>query len=285
MAQILVGKAKRQVRSLAYSVFMCAFALFWFLPIIWMFSTSFKPNPVAATYPIRWIPNPWTWENYVTVVKVGRGVDIPKAFSNSVIVSTLVALGVLFTATPAAYIFARVPFRGRDVIFWAIVATLALPVQMFYVPVYIIVDRMGLLDTLPALILPPISPALGVFLLRQFMLSIPGELEDAARIDGCSRLRFLVSIAVPLVKPALVSLGLITFLSSWNNLMWPLLVIRTPSRMTLPLALARFQGTYHLVFEAGTIMAGVTFAIVPVIALFAFLHTWIIRGVSLSIEK
>lgn len=275
-------KFKKIAKVAALSLSTLSFSLLWYVPILWMFSTAFKPNAVASSYPVRWIPHPWTLENYIEVVRVGRGVNIPRAFLNSVIVASSVALGVLLTATPAAYAFARLRFKGRDILFWTIVSTLALPVQMFYVPVYLIVDRMGLLDTFWALILPPISPALGVFLLRQFMLSVPTELEDAARIDGCSRFRILLTIVVPLVRPALVSLGLITFLSSWNNLMWPLLVIKTPDKMTLPLALARFQTTYHFIFEAGTIMAGVTFAIVPVILLFMLLHKWIIQGISLS---
>jgi len=205
----VIGAAKRR-QKIVLSIVGLLLGLVWFFPILWMFFSSLQPNSELLIYPPRILPRVITLENFRTILFSTRGVNVGRSFLNSVFYASLVTLGVLVTATPAAYAFARMEFRGRDVIFWLIVATLILPVQMFIVPVYLLLDRLGLLNTIWSIILPPIGPAFGVFLLRQFMLTIPDELEDAAKIDGCSPLRFLVQIVVPLMRPPLVSLAILT---------------------------------------------------------------------------
>jgi len=247
-----------------------------------MFLSSLQPNSELLVYPPRIIPRQVTLENFKTILFSERGVNVGRSFLISVFLSSMVTLGVLVTATPAAYAFARLKFKGRDILFWLIVSTLILPVQMFIVPVYLLLDRLRLLNTFWAIILPPIGPAFGVFLLRQFMLTIPDELEDASKIDGCSPLRFLVQIVVPLMRPALVSLAILTFLGVWNDLLWPMLVITDSKLMPLQPALARIRGEYHGTFEAGTIMAGAFVAAIPVLIIFAFASRYIVRAISTS---
>lgn len=276
-------RLNRQRRErLLLSIVGLVLGFIWFFPILWMFLSSLQPNSELLVYPPRIIPRQVTLENFKTILFSERGVNVGRSFLISVFLSSMVTLGVLVTATPAAYAFARLKFKGRDILFWLIVSTLILPVQMFIVPVYLLLDRLRLLNTFWAIILPPIGPAFGVFLLRQFMLTIPDELEDASKIDGCSPLRFLVQIVVPLMRPALVSLAILTFLGVWNDLLWPMLVITDSKLMPLQPALARIRGEYHGTFEAGTIMAGAFVAAIPVLIIFAFASRYIVRAISTS---
>lgn len=277
----MIGAAKRR-QKIVLSIVGLILGLVWFFPILWMFFSSLQPNSELLIYPPRILPRVITLENFRTILFSTRGVNVGRSFLNSVFYASLVTLGVLVTATPAAYAFARMEFRGRDVIFWLIVATLILPVQMFIVPVYLLLDRLGLLNTIWSIILPPIGPAFGVFLLRQFMLTIPDELEDAAKIDGCSPLRFLVQIVVPLMRPPLASLAILTFLGIWNDLLWPMLVITDSKLLPLQPALTRIRGEYHGTFEAGTIMAGAFVAAIPVLVIFSLASRYIVRAVSTS---
>jgi multiple sugar transport system permease protein len=274
--------SRHRRERLILSIVGLVLGFIWFFPILWMFFSSLQPNSELLVYPPKIIPRKVTLENFKTILFSGRGVNVGRSFLISVFLASIVTIGVLVTATPAAYAFARLEFKGRDILFWLIVATLILPVQMFIVPVYLLLDRLRLLNTFWAIILPPIGPAFGVFLLRQFMLTIPDELEDAAKIDGCSPLRFLVQVVVPLMRPALVSLAILTFLGVWNDLLWPMLVITDSKLMPLQPALARIRGEYHGTFEAGTIMAGAFIAAIPVLIIFAFASRYIVRAISTS---
>jgi len=278
----LLNLKKKSKKKLILSIVGITIGFLWFFPVLWMFFSSLQPNSELLVYPPKIIPRAVTLENFSTILFSERGVNVGRSFFISLFLSSMVTIGVLVTATPAAYAFARIKFKGRDFLFWLIVATLILPVQMFIVPVYLLLDRMGLINTLWAIILPPIGPAFGVFLLRQFMLSIPMELEDAAKIDGCSPFRFLVKIVVPLIRPALVSLAVLTFLGVWNDLLWPLLVIYDTKIMPLQPALVRIRGEYHGTFEAGTIMAGAFVAAIPVLIIFGFASKYIIKAISTS---
>jgi multiple sugar transport system permease protein len=273
----------KRLRPMLFSVAVTAFATLWFAPIFWIISISFKPNSVAALYPVTWIPNPATLENYETIlIHPSRGVNIVRSFGISAFVCTAVVIGVLLVSTPAAYAFARLKFRGRNTLFWLLVATLALPVQMFIVPVYVILDRIDLVNKLSALILPPIGPAFALFVLRQFMLAVSTETEDAARLDGCNSLQVLVYVVVPQIRPALVSVSLITFLTTWNDFLWPLIVIYDRDIYPLTLALNEVRSAYHFTFEAGTVMASFVVAVIPVVVLFYFAKNYLIKGISLS---
>ncbi|MEW6045972.1 MAG: carbohydrate ABC transporter permease, partial [Bacillota bacterium] len=213
-------------------------AVAWASPILWSVSTSFKPNSMSIEYPIRWIPKPLTLENYITVLTTNRSVKISLALVNSVYVAIVTVALVVITSALAAYAFARLKFRGRETLFWISISTMFIPPQIILVPRFLLVFRMGLLDNHLALILPSAASAFGVFYLRQFFLSIPHELEDAARIDGCNRFDVFWRIVVPLSKPGVATLALFTFLASWNDFMWPLIVLNSQEKMTVPVALA-----------------------------------------------
>lgn len=278
------SKTKKRVRKLLASIVVWAIALIWFSPVLWMLTTSFKHTYIAvAENPPRWIPNPPTMDNYRTIFSPASGINVGPAVINSLLVAIATTLGVLFVATPAAYALARLRFRGRKVVFWSYVAVLAFPGALFLVPNFIIVRTLHMMDTFWALILPALGGTFGVFLLRQYMLGIPRELEDAAWVDGCSRLRFLLSVVIPLVKPALLILALMTFLGSWNSFLWPLLVLTSSGKFTLPLALVRFSAGWGDPYRGiGPTMAGAFLAVAPVLLIFIVFRKYLMRGVSLG---
>lgn len=275
---------RKRARKVFISLFVWIVAVIWFSPVLWMLSTSFKSTLAALGEGApRWLPSPATLENYRIIVNPLAGINVLTAFRNSLVVASAVTVAVLTVATPAAYALARLRFAGRAVIFWSYVAVLAFPPSIFLVPNFLIIRMFGMIDTFWALILPALGGTFGVFLLRQYMLGIPRELEDAAWVDGCSKMRFLVSIVIPLVRPALITLALMTFLSSWNSFLWPLLVLSSPNKFTLPIALVRFRGEWNDPFRGvGPTMAAAFLAVGPVICIFLLFRRYLMRGISLG---
>lgn len=277
---IISSKNKRII----VSVILWIFGAIWFFPIFWMLSTSLKSTMTAvAEDPPRWIPQEPTLENYQSVFAPASGIDVTKGIRNSLIVGILSTLAGLVIATPAAYALSRLNFKGRQIIFWIYVGILAFPGVLFLVPNYFIIHRLGLMDTFWALILPGLGSTFGVFLLRQYMLGIPRELEDAAWIDGCSRIRFLLTIVIPFVRPALLVLGLMSFLGSWNSFLWPLLVLNNPDKLTLPIALVRFSAGWGDPFRGiGPLMAGAFVSVAPTLIIFILFHRYLMEGISIG---
>ncbi|MEN2984203.1 MAG: carbohydrate ABC transporter permease [Dictyoglomaceae bacterium] len=277
----LVNKKTKQV---ILSVILWIIAGFWFIPIFWMLSTSFKSTYVAvAENPPRWIPKEATLENYNIVFAPASGISVSRGIVNSLIVASLATILGLIIATPAAYALSRLRFKGRNLIFWSYVGILAFPGVLFLVPQFFIIRTLGLMDSFSALILPGLGGTFGVFLLRQYMLGIPRELEDAAWIDGCSRLRFLLTVVLPFVRPALLTLGLMSFLASWNSFLWPLLVMNTPEKLTLPIALVRFAAGWADPFRGiGPLMAGAFVSVAPTLIIFIIFHRYLMQGISIS---
>jgi multiple sugar transport system permease protein len=281
---LIALKKNKKTKKFVISIILWIFASFWFIPIFWMLSTSFKSTTVAVSEnPPRWIPKEITNENYKLVFAPASGINITRGIINSLIVAVLSTLLVLVIATPAAYALSRLKFRGKNAIFWSYVAILAFPGVLFLVPNYFIIYGLGLIDTFSALILPGLGSTFGVFLLRQYMLGISRELEDAAWIDGCSRFRFLLTIVIPFVKPALLVLGLMTFLGSWNSFLWPLLVLNSPEKLTLPIALVRFSAGWADPFRGiGPLMAGAFVSVAPTLIIFVLFHRYLMQGISLG---
>lgn len=277
-------RIKKEIKTIIFSLVICVIGIIWFIPIFWMLSTSFKPTPVAvAEVKPQWIPKPFTIENYLTVWSPAGGISVANAFKNSVIVAIIATIAGLVVATPAAYALSRIEFPGQKLIFWAYVAILAFPGILFLVPNYFIIHSLNLINTFSALILPGLGGTFGVFMLRQYMLGIPKELEEVAFIDGCSRLRFLITIAVPLIRPALVTLALMTFLGSWNSFLWPLLVLTTSDKFTLPIALVRFSAGWGDPYRGiGPTMAAAFISVAPVLLIFVLFHRYLLRGISLG---
>lgn len=273
---------KRNIVNLPVFLILLILGILWFLPFVWGISTSLKPNPETYTYPPRWIPKHLTFENYGEVLVTSRTTPITRAYINSLIVALSTVFLVLFVDSLTAYAFARLKFRGRDLLFTIIVASLLIPGQITIIPVFLLLYKIGWLDSYQALIIPALASPFGVFLLRQFMLSIPRDLEDAARIDGCNSLQVYYKIILPCIKPALSTLGIFTFLASWNSFLWPLIVMTTRDMMTLPVALQAYLASYNYMIEAGYILAAVSLAFIPPLIAFLIFGRYIVKGITLS---
>jgi multiple sugar transport system permease protein len=247
------------------------------MPFGWMLSTSLKTSSQALSIPPRWIPEQIVWQNYVEVL---TQLNYGRYFMNSVIIAALRVGGQLVTCSLAAYAFARLRFPGRDKLFPLYLAALMVPFQIYMIPDFIIMRYLGWLDTLRAIAVPGMFSAFGIFLLRQFFLTIPRELEEAAIIDGASPPGVLWRVVLPLSKPALASLAIFTFLYSWNDLLWPLIVTQSEENYVLPLGLALLQGQYETNWP--WLMAGAVMATLPVIIIYLFAQRYFIEGIAMT---
>jgi multiple sugar transport system permease protein len=267
-------------RVLSYAILILLTVMF-VAPLLWMLSTSFKTNVEATQLPPNWIPEEFTTESYSKIFKTGESqTPVLRWFLNSMVAATAHTILVLVTASMAAYALARMNFRGRNVLFATIIATLFVPQFVFLMPNYLIVDTFGWLDTLLAVIVPGAAGAFGVFFLRQFFLSMPHELEEAALIDGASRLQIFLRIILPLSKAPLATLAVLSFLTNWNDFLWPVYVLFSPNSLTLPPGLSILQNAYTT--DYAVIMAGGVVASVPVLLVFILAQKYVIQGVSRS---
>ena len=244
-------------------------------PFIWMILSSIKSTSEAMIIPPTIFPKKIRIDNYTLIT---TKLPFFKIYLNTIISAIVTVTAQLVFCSMAAYAFARIQFPGRNIIFITMLAVLMVPGTFFILPQYRMMYRMGLLNTIPALFLPNLFSAMGTFLLRQFFLSLPQELEDAAYIDGCNRGRVFISIMLPLIKPGLVSLGILTFKFAWNDLMWPLIVNTSTDKMTLSAALSYLQGQY--VTDYPGVMAGAIMSVVPIIVIFAIFQKQFIEGVA-----
>jgi len=248
------------------------------MPFVWMFSTSWRLAKDSFSLPPQWLPTVWRIENYQEVL---NGIPFVAFVWNSLKVSTLITLGQLVTCSMAAYAFARLRFPGRDLLFLIFLSQLMVPQQVTIIPVFILIRVLGLLDTHWALIIPALFSAFGTFLLRQFFLTIPYELEDAARVDGAGYIRTFLQIILPLAGPGLSTLAIFVFNFYWNEFFRPLLFISTWEKMTLPLGLTVMRG-YLGVGNVAAIMAGVSMGILPVLLVFLLAQRYLIEGITLT---
>lgn len=247
-------------------------------PYLWMVSTAFKPLGEVFLFPPTLLPQEFMGlRNFERVFEL---LPFGTYFYNTSKIAVLITVGQLFTSSLAGYAFARLRFPGRDYIFLAYIATMMIPFQVTLIPNYILMRYLGLINTHEALILPGIFTAFGTFLFRQFFLTIPHELEEAAEIDGASYFQRYWQIIVPLAKPAFATLGVITFMNSWNAFLGPLIYLHTQTKLTLTVGLAFFMdqyGTYWPEFMAGT-----TLSLIPIIVAFLFAQRYFIEGITLS---
>jgi multiple sugar transport system permease protein len=273
------GSMRRQklIRNIALYTLMALIALVFLAPMFWMLSTSLKPKSQWFGREVEWIPRTVTFENYTRILN-NNSTPIGRWFVNSFLVASAVTVLTLVVDSLAAYAYARMEFRGRKTIFALLLATLFLPGIMFLVPNFITVANLGWLNSFAGVIIPALAGVFGVFFLRQFFESIPRELEEAAQIDGASALQTFWSVALPLARPALATLAVITFLGSWNDFLWPLLVLKDRALQTLPPGLRTLQGAYTS--EYGQMMAGATIAAVPVLVIYVALQRYIVKSVA-----
>src|SRR5215217_216333 len=247
-------------------------------PLLWMLSTSLKPNFQSTQFPPSWIPKTFSGEGYSTILTTSSQTPVLRWFLNSMIAATANALLILITASMAAYALARMSFRGKRIMFALIVATLFIPQFVFLIGNYLIVDIFGWLDTLLAVIVPGAAGAFGVFFLRQFFLSLPPELEEAALVDGANRFQIFQRIILPLSKAPLATLAVLSFLVNWNDFLWPVYVLFSPENLTLPPGLSILQNAYST--DYAVVMAGGVVASVPVLLVFILAQKYVIQGVS-----
>jgi ABC-type glycerol-3-phosphate transport system permease component len=247
-------------------------------PLVYMVTTSLKTMTDAFRFPPDWIPRPVVWRNYVDI---WSRIPLARMLLNSVKVSGLTVLGTLVSCSLAGYAFARIRFWGRDLLFVAVLATLMVPNQVTLIPTFLLMRKLGLVDTHYPLFVPAwLGPAFGTFLMRQFYKTFPRELEEAAKLDGCNPLRAYVDIFLPLSGPVMATVALFAFLSSWNNLLWPLVFLQSPHLMTFPVGLTLLSGQYFS--EVPLLLTAATISIVPTIAIFILLQRFFVQGVVLS---
>lgn len=247
-------------------------------PFLWMLLGSFRPDRELKAVPPAWLPQDPTLDNYRTLF---TELDFPTYFLNTAVVALAVTAGNLAFCSMLGYALAKLDFPGRRVIFALVLGTLMIPGVVTFVPLFVLVSNLGLVNTYPGLIFPFLAGPFGVFLMRQFAQSLPDELIHAARVDGAGEWRIFTSVILPLCKPALATLGILTFLTSWNNFLWPLVVAQTEDRYTLPVALAIYAIGENK-SDYGLLMAGSVVIVLPVLAVFLVLQRHFVRGIAMT---
>lgn len=245
-------------------------------PFVWMLLSSFKPEGEIRADPPTWWPHDPTLANYGNLFD---RLDFPVFFTNSAVVAVLTTAGNLLFCSAAGYALAKVPFAGRKTLFGIVLGTLMVPSIVTMVPLFVLSSNLGLVNTLAGLILPFLAQAFGVFLMRQFIMSIPDDLLEAARIDGASEPRIFAQIVLPLCRPALATLGILTFLASWNNFLWPLVAATGEETYTLPVALALYAIGQNRT-EYDLLLAGAVVVVLPVLIVFVLLQRHFVRGIA-----
>ena len=271
-----IGESR--LNKILFYLVLILFALFFLLPLLWMVVTAFKPFEEWLTP--NWIPVNPTLENFTSIFN-DKSLPVVNWFLNSLLIASLFTLVILIIDSLAGYAYARLEFPGKNLLFGLMLATLVMPGIMFLIPNYLTVARLGWIGSIQGVIVPGFAGVFGVFFMRQFFQSLPKELEEAAYIDGASIGRTFFSVILPLSKGPLITLGIITFLTSWNDFLWPLLILGGDRQeLTLPVGLATLQGQYT--FDYGKLMAGALVLTIPVLILYAVFQRYIIRSISMT---
>lgn len=263
--------------KIAVYVILILLSILTIVPFAWMLSASVKLNKDVFAWPMQWIPAQPQWQNYVNI---WTKIPLLKFISNTAILTVVVTLLQLLTSSFAAYAFAKLRFKGRNLLFLGYIATIAMPWQVYMVPQFLMMSGMGLNDKLLAMVCLQAFSAFGVFLMKQFYDGIPDELCEAARIDGLSEYGIWWRIMLPLSKPSLATLTIFTFVNTWNDFLGPLLYLHTESKKTLQLGLRMFIGQYSA--EYGLIMAASVVALIPVLIVFLALQKYFVQGIASS---
>lgn len=268
----LLPKLSQWGRAIATYALLGAIAVLMLFPLFWLLTTALKsPTENIFQFPPQLLPEKPTLQNFI---KVWQTVPFDRYLFNSTVIATLtVSLNLIFCSL-AAYPLARIDFRGRKLIFALVVSTIMIPFQIVMIPLYVLIVELGFKNSYLAVIFPNIASAFGIFLLRQAFLAVPKELEEAAIIDGCGHLEIWWHVMLPSIRPALVTLAIFSFIGSWSDFLWPLLVLDRPEAYTLPLGVANLAGTFSLDWRL--IAAGSVISIAPAIALFILLQKYIV---------
>ena len=252
------------------------------LPFLWMVLTSLKPLGEVGLE--SWMPTHWQWNNYATVFdEKGEGIPFARFYWNSLFVAAFVTFLQVLTSSLAAFSFSRLKWPGRDKVFMLYLSTMMLPGLVMMIPNFQIMIKLNLVDTLPGLIIPASFSAFGTFLLRQFMLTIPSSLDEAAEIDGASKWRIFWDIILPLARPGLITLTIFTFIGNYQSFFWPLVMLRNSARYTLPVGLLFFDSTRGQ--STHLLMAAVTMSVLPMVVLFVVLQKYLVKGIQMGAVK
>jgi multiple sugar transport system permease protein len=274
--EVEIGESS--VSKIGFYLLLILFALFFLLPLLWMLVTAFKPFEEWISP--NWIPVNPTLENFTSIFN-DKSLPVVNWFFNSLLIASLFTAAILIIDSLAGYAYARLEFPGKNFLFGLMLATLVMPGIMFLIPNYLTVARLDWIGTLQGVIAPGLAGVFGVFFMRQFFQSLPKELEEAAYIDGASVWHTFVSVILPLSKGPIITLGIITFLTSWNEFLWALLILGGKrTALTLPVGLATLQGQYT--FDYGKLMAGALVLTLPVLILYAIFQRYIIRSISMT---
>ena len=259
---------------------LLALAAVSLMPLLWMLSVSFMPAGEASRFPPPLLPSTATWDNYLEMF--GR-TGMARNFANSLVVSVAITVGSLLFNTLAGYAFAKLRFAGRERVFQGLLAALVVPAQVAMLPLFLLMKELHLVDSYAGVVAPALASVFGIFLVRQYARSIPDELIEAARIDGAGEWRIFLRIVLPLLGPVLVTLAIFTFLASWNDFMWPLIVLTGQEHYTLPVALASLSREH--IQDVEMMMAGAVLTVLPVLLLFLVLQRYYIQGLLLGSVK
>jgi multiple sugar transport system permease protein len=271
---------KKPGRSIVLHAVLVAGALLTLAPLLWMVSASLMPSGDANSFPPRLLPRIVTFEHYRDLF---TRLDLMRYFINSLVISVSATAISLLINSMAGYAFAKLRFGGRERVFRVLLAAIVIPAQVGMLPLFLLLRAMGLVNTMMGVVVPFMAGVFGIFMIRQYALSIPEDLLDAARVDGAGETRIFWTIVVPVLKPILVTLAVFTFLSAWNDFMWPLIVLSDDAKYTLPVALASLSGEH--VQDTELMMAGSVLTILPVVILFIALQRAYIRGVMMGSVK
>ena len=263
--------------SLATQVLLILAAIVTVIPVVWTVLSSLKSNDTIFAVPMQWLPDALHWNNYSEAFEVA---PFGRYFLNSAIVAASVTATTVFFGAMAGYGFSKFRFPGRDIVFGLILVTFMIPFPVIMIPLFVLVRNFGWVNTYWGLIIPGALTGFAVFMMRQFIQAIPGELFDAARIDGAGELRIFLTMVLPLARPALATLGILTFLESWNNLLWPLIIIQSDEMETIPLGLTKFSTLYSSNYAQMLAMAVI--ASVPVLVVFIIGRRQIINSLMLG---
>jgi len=274
------ARQRERITRVVLYILLVLGAFLAILPMVWMVSASLMPSGEASTYPPHFFPTTVTFTHYTDLfIRLNLGRNL----LNSAFVAFVVTFASLFINSLAGYAFAKLRFRGRDRLFRVLSTGLVLPVQVAMLPLFLLLKNMGLINTYWGVIIPGLASIFGIFLVRQYALSIPDEMLDAARVDGASEFRIFWSIVIPGIAPILATLSIWTFLATWNDFMWPLIVLADASHYTLPVALANLSGEH--VQDTELMMAGSVLTVIPVMVVFLFLQRYYIQGVMAGSVK
>ena len=272
----MIGRRSVFKGAVVYSILL-VISFFVLLPLVWAVSASLKPLEQIFRFPVTWIPERITLDNYI---RGWQAANFNRYFLNSLFVTIASTLGVLLFSAMTGFALSKFRFAARSVLYGVVIATMIIPIQVRVVPLYLIVRSLGWINTYFALIVPSLMTSLGIFMMTQFIKYLPDELFDAARIDGCSELTILFRIVIPLSKPGLAALAIINYMTVWNEFFWPLVVIDRDSMRTLPLGMTHFMGEHFI--EYGQFFAISLLVILPMVAVFLIFQKHFIETAAIS---